>query len=143
MDEASALEIAIQIALNAHRGQKDKVGMPYILHPLRVMDAVRPHGYRAMLVAVLHDVVEDSTITVDLIKDALKGWYVDDVVEAVRVITKKKGEDYSTYLEKVNKNGLARVVKIADMQDNLNRMVPELKDLETRYRKGLHCLGAK
>jgi hypothetical protein len=105
---------AFFIALNAHRGQKDKAGRCYIFHPINVALGVK--GIRAKTVALLHDVVEDSDITT---KELTK-YFDDDIVLAVDCITKKRGQKYQDYLEVVKNNELARKVKIADLTHNID-----------------------
>lgn len=105
---------AFFIALNAHRGQKDKAGRCYIFHPINVALGVR--GIRAKTVDLLHDVVEDSDITT---KELTK-YFDDDIVLAVDCITKKRGQKYQDYLEVVKNNELARKVKIADLTHNID-----------------------
>lgn len=83
----STLERAIEIAVRAHAGQKDKGGEPYILYPLRVMLRMRTEGER--IVAVLHDLVEDSNFTIDDLR--LEG-FSKEVIEALEALTKRPGE---------------------------------------------------
>ena len=111
----SDLEQAISIAVKAHAGQVDKAGQPYILHPLRLM--LKFNSTDAMIVAVLHDVVEDSSIMIQ----ELEGFgFSDVVVDAVASLTRKRGESYEDFVLRASKNELARMVKIEDVKDNLN-----------------------
>lgn len=113
-----SIEDAIELAMESHRGQTDKAGLPYILHPLRVMSAfVQPDDDEVRCVAVLHDVVEDCEVTCTM----LYGFgYSSAVVEAVDALSRKKGEQYTRYIERVSRNTLALRVKLADLTDNLN-----------------------
>ncbi len=111
----STLERAIEIAANAHSGQVDKAGELYILHPLRVMLSVSSPDER--IVAVLHDVIEDSEITA---KDLHAEGFSNRIVEAVVTLSKSAGQSYEQYIEGVARNPLARVVKLADLEDNSN-----------------------
>lgn len=107
------IDIALAIAKKAHAGQVDKAGVDYIQHPLYVASQVETEQEKA--VALLHDVIEDSNITsVDLLASGLP----NEVVTAVQILTKKKGQSYQDYLEKVKSNNLARVVKLADLKHN-------------------------
>lgn len=107
------IDIALAIARKAHAGQVDKAGVDYIQHPLYVASQVETEQEKA--VALLHDVIEDSNITaVDLLASGLP----NEVVTAVQILTKKKGQSYQEYLEKVKTNDLARVVKLADLKHN-------------------------
>ena len=108
------LEQAITIALNAHKGQTDKGGTPYILHPLRVMIAM--HNTQEMMVAVLHDVVEDTDWTIDGLRE--EGFY-EEVLQAIDCVTRKEEESYDQFIARVKTNPLARKIKIADLEDNL------------------------
>jgi (p)ppGpp synthase/HD superfamily hydrolase len=115
----ATLERAIEIAARAHAGQVDKAGAPYILHPLRVMLAVR--SPEARMAAVLHDVVEDSKGAVTLEQLRAEG-FAAVVVEAVEGLTKRPSEknDYEAFIRRLAPNALAREVKLADLRDNLD-----------------------
>ena len=107
------IDIALAIAKKAHAGQVDKAGVDYIQHPLYVASQVKTEQEKA--VALLHDVLEDSDITA---ADLLAYGLSNEVVTAVQTLTKKKGQSYQDYLEKVKSNNLARVVKLADLKHN-------------------------
>ncbi len=109
------LEKALSIALKAHCGQKDKNGFPYVFHPIRVMLSLNDPV--AQIVALLHDVAEDSDISVEYLQ---KAGFDAQIVEAVGCLTKGENEDYFDYIKRVKQNPLARTVKLADLQDNLN-----------------------
>lgn len=109
----SMLEKAIEIASAAHAGQRDQQGSPYILHPLRVMSRV--DGEAAQMVAVLHDVVEDTTVTLD---DLRAAGFSADVITAVECVTHRQQESYAEYVIRCNSNALARQVKLADLEEN-------------------------
>ena len=126
------LEKAIEIAVEAHRGQIDKAGREYILHPMRVM--LRGRNDTEMIVGILHDVVEDTPVTLDMLR--LEG-FSEEVLAAIDCITKHKGESYGTFIDRVLANPLATQVKLYDMEDNLNRdriPYPTPKD-EARFQK--------
>lgn len=107
------LEIAWRIASQAHAGQLDKGGRPYIEHPLAVAGLVSSEDEKA--VALLHDVVEDSAYSLD---DLLDAGIPSHIVDAVDSITKRDGESYDGYLVRVTANTLACTVKLADMTHN-------------------------
>jgi GTP diphosphokinase / guanosine-3',5'-bis(diphosphate) 3'-diphosphatase len=111
----STLERAIEIAARAHAGQIDKAGQPYILHPLRVMMAVRTPYER--MSAVLHDVVEDTSITLD---DLRQEGFPADVLEAVETLTKLDGETRIAAAKRAVRNPIARTVKLVDVADNMD-----------------------
>ncbi len=109
------LEDAILLAATAHRGQRDKVGAPYILHPLRVM--LRLEDEPARIAAVLHDVVEDTGRSLDELRRA---GFSEEVVAAVDCLTRRAGETYDAFIERVAPHPIARRVKIADLEDNMD-----------------------
>ncbi len=109
----STLERAIEIARKAHEGQFDKGGAPYIGHPLRVMERVGPE--EAKMAAALHDVVEDSSVTLG---DLRAEGFPESVVEAVEALTKRPGESYEDFILRAAANKTARTVKLADLLDN-------------------------
>ncbi|QDQ27605.1 HD domain-containing protein [Chitinimonas arctica] len=109
------LERAIEIAARAHAGQTDKAGQPYILHPLRIMLAVRTPSER--MAAVLHDVVEDTSITLD---DLRAEGFSEAVLEAVAALTKSPGEARLDAAKRAAANAIARNVKLADVADNMD-----------------------
>jgi len=109
----ATIERALQIAAQAHEGQKDKEGLPYILHPLRVMGRVE--GEEAQIVAVLHDVVEDTKVTLD---DLNHAGFTETVLAAVQCVTHRKDEPYADYVVGCKHNAIARQVKLGDLADN-------------------------
>ena len=114
----STLDRAIQIAVEAHAGQRGKDGEPYILHPLRVMLA--QDDYAARIVGVLHDVVEHSEWTLE---DLTSEGFPLQVIEAVDAMTRRDGEEYSQSVLRARSNPVARYVKIADLRDNLDTVI--------------------
>jgi (p)ppGpp synthase/HD superfamily hydrolase len=117
----STLERAIAIAAEAHAGQTDKGGQPYVLHPLRVMLRVATESER--IAAVLHDVVEDSDVSLQAL--SAQG-FSDDVVCAVEALTKRPGETRLEAAHRAAANAIARVVKLADNAENLDvSRIPE------------------
>ncbi len=123
----ATLEKAIELAARAHAGQVDKAGAPYVLHPLRVMFAVE--GAAARIVAVLHDIVEDTAITSE---DLRTEGFSPVVIDAVLALTKTEGEDRLSAARRAAQNPIARVVKLADVADNsdLSRIAePSARDM--------------
>lgn len=110
------LESAIALASEAHSGQVDKGGQPYILHPLRVMFNMATDEER--IVAVLHDVMEDCAIEFGGQIAAMK--FSSKIVDALEALFKAPGEKYHDYIERLAINPLARKVKLADLWDNMN-----------------------
>jgi (p)ppGpp synthase/HD superfamily hydrolase len=128
MTKTATVEDAVFIAAQAHKGQKDKAGAPYLLHPLRMM--LRMPSEAAMMAAVLHDVVEDTDWTLERLRGE---GFSDEVLEAVDCLTHRDGESYEEFVERVRTNPIARQVKVADLEDNMNvRRISRLaaKDLE-------------
>lgn len=109
------LQKAIDLAHQAHAQQVDKGGQPYINHPLRVM--AKMETLQEKIVAVLHDAVEDSALTLE---DLLAQGFPADIVDSIAALTKISGEEYEVYLQRVMGNAIALRVKIADMKDNLD-----------------------
>ena len=135
----SILELAIQIAHQAHAGQTDKAGAPYITHPLRVM--ARVEGEIAKIVAVLHDVVEDSP---EWSFARLRAVGIpDEALSILELVTKRPEEkdDYDAFIARAATHPVARRVKIADLEDNLDlRRLPNLTDRDVeRLRKYHHA----
>lgn len=119
---------AVELARAAHAGQVDKAGAPYIEHPLRVMGAL--DGAEAKIAGVLHDVVEDTEVSLQALRAEGFG---EAVVRAVDALTKRDGEDYEAYLSRLMSDELAVRVKIADMTDNMDlSRIPEPTDKDRR-----------
>lgn len=109
------LALAITLANQAHAGQLDKAGKPYISHPLTVMSQMNTP--ESKIVAVLHDAIEDSDLT---IADLVRQGFPEFITEAIAAITKRDGEPYEDYILRVKSNAIARKVKIADVTHNMN-----------------------
>jgi len=109
------IELAVSIALEAHKGQKDKAGKPYILHPLRLMSKFDREDLQ--IIAVLHDVVEDSHITLDKLN---RYEFHPRIITAVGRLTHRLHETYPEYIERVSGNDLATQVKLEDLRDNMD-----------------------
>ena len=136
------LERAIEIAVTAHKGQTDKAGHPYILHPLKVMMAL--HKSDDKIVGVLHDVVEDCEgWTFDRLKNE---GFSDKIVEAVKAVTQlDPDESYPDFILRCQKNHIGRRVKIADITDNLDiRRIDTITDRDvvriTKYKTAMKVL---
>lgn len=127
-------KLAYAIALVAHKGQVDKAGVDYINHPLAVARKFKTKKER--IVSLLHDVVEDTNVTLD----DLRLFFDEEVVEAINLLTHREEDDYLTYLARIKENELARKVKLADLENNmdLSRLPnPTEKDyerLENKYK---------
>jgi (p)ppGpp synthase/HD superfamily hydrolase len=139
------LERAIEIAISAHKGQTDKGGNPYILHPLRVMISLESQAEK--MVGVLHDVVEDSDWTFEDLEN--EGFPVD-VIDALKSVTKNESEHgsdegYFRFVERAKLNPIGARVKIADLHDNLDiSRIPKLDESAmqriNKYKRSLEIL---
>ena len=139
--EQSIVDLALSIARKAHEGQLDKAGVDYIEHPIYVASRVDTEEEKA--VALLHDVIEDSPVSAE---ELLQAGLPETVVTAVQVLTKKKEQDYQTYLETVKKNPLARVVKLADLKHNsdlsrLSSITEKDRERLKKYKKAIDFLS--
>ncbi|MFL2661489.1 MAG: GTP pyrophosphokinase [Alphaproteobacteria bacterium] len=110
------LQRALEIAIEAHKGSKDKGGNNYILHPLRVMLSM--NTYDEMIVAVLHDVIEDTRWSFE---DLEKEGFSNKIILGLKSVTKKSDkEKYENFIQRAKRNDLGRKVKISDIRDNLD-----------------------
>ena len=133
-------QIALELAVEKHKNQTDKAGNPYILHPLHVMENV--NSKEGKIVAILHDIIEDTDITEDyLFKIGLS----KRIVDAVVALTRSEDMDYQEYIKNLSSNPLAKEVKLADLEHNMDlKRLPTLeeKDLERKrkYQIAYHYL---
>jgi (p)ppGpp synthase/HD superfamily hydrolase len=132
--EKQGLEQAIALAVEAHRGQRDKAGQPYILHALRVMLMMESEAKR--IAAVLHDTVEDCGLELGLIRHR----FGSEISDAVDALTRRDGESYTTFIERCGANRIARSVKWADLCDNMDlTRLPQVSEGDRarneKYRK--------
>lgn len=128
------------IAQKAHAGQVDKAGEPYFNHPKRVAKNVA--GEEEIMVALLHDVVEDTEITLEHLK--AEG-FSNTVLEALDAITKREGESYDDFINRVKENPIALDVKLADLKDNMDILrLPALTETDlqrvAKYHKAYRYL---
>jgi hypothetical protein len=136
------LETAIVLAAKAHAGQVDKIGRPFILHPLRLMlrAEAAPAGLAEMVLAVLHDVVEDCTPLHG--NAALTLAEKIGMKEALLAVTRREGETYFEHIRRAKMIPAARRVKILDVEDHIREAhTAELRGMvKTRYAKALRIL---
>ena len=133
---------SIEIALEAHHGQKDKSDLPYIIHHLRVMLGM--HTLEEMIIAVLHDVLEDSKINEDYL--IAKG-ISRNSIKTLKLLTKSNG-DYSNYIKNLKSDPVAVKIKEADIIDNMNITRPKTIDTDdvkrlNNYINALMLLGGE
>ena len=134
------LEKAIHIAVDAHSGQRDKAGQPYILHPLRIMLKMKTETEK--IAAVLHDVIEDTDWTFEKLK---REGFSEEILDALKHVTRQRNETYEQFIERVKTNPTARQVKISDLEDNMDiKRLSVLTDQDlqrlNKYRKALKTL---
>lgn len=137
-----ATKCAIKIAFDAHNGQYDKSGLPYILHPIHLAEQMTDET--SIIVALLHDVVEDSNYTLEELSKYGLGKEKEEVIETLRLLTHDKSVPYMDYIEAIKSNPIARKVKIADLKHNsdLTRLKPTKVDLKRveKYKQALEIL---
>jgi (p)ppGpp synthase/HD superfamily hydrolase len=142
-DEAelkSLVPQAIRLAVDAHGETVCKDGRPYIEHPLRLMTRARTDAEK--IVAVLHDTIEDTSLTLE---DLEKRGFPRELISAIDSVTHREGETYEDYIERVALDPLAAKVKLLDLHDNidLTRLpVVEEKDLKraAKYHRAIRRL---
>ncbi len=131
---------AITVAYNAHQGQLDRAGLPYILHPLHVAEQMKDED--TCVVALLHDVIEDTDLTLENLREY---GFTEAQIEGVRVMTREEDEDYFEYIRSVKTNPLALAVKLEDLKHNsdVTRIIEitdkDLQRLE-KYKKAMEIL---
>lgn len=125
---------AMKIAYRQHDGQHDKAGLPYIFHPYHLAEQMGDDEY-AICVALLHDVVEDTDIKLE---DLERAGFPEEVIAALKCLTHEEGVPYlGAYIEGIKANPLARKVKLADLEHNLDatRLPPAKSDYKRRKRE--------
>lgn len=146
MQKYNTLADAVALAEFAHRNQFDKAGFPYIEHPKRVLENVKAMGVKPYVqqAAILHDVVEDTAFTLDML-GALG--FSEPVLLVVDLVTRKELVTAESYYEAISKNPDAVAVKQADIRDNLapwrQVYLPEETQarLQEKYAKALRLIG--
>ena len=123
---------ALRISFDAHKDQVDKSGMPYVYHPFWVAEQMTTEAETC--VALLHDVVEDTGITLD---DLARAGFPAEVLDALRLLTHDPSVPYMDYVREIKKNPIARRVKLADLTHNSNpdRMDEVDEQMKARYEK--------
>ena len=131
---------AIKLAYKAHMGQEDKSGLPYILHPVHLAEQMDTEN--ECIAALLHDVVEDTDVTIE----KLEKEFPKEAIDAVKLLTHDKSTDYFEYINKIKENSIARKVKLADLRHNADLTRLETitqKDLDRieKYKKAMKILS--
>lgn len=104
---------ALKLCFEAHKEQVDKSGAPYVFHPFHLAEQMKDE--RTTIVALLHDVVEDTDYTFDNLRNM---GFDEEVIDALVLMTHEKSVLYMAYVEKIKANPIARAVKLADLQHN-------------------------
>ena len=115
LDDEKLLNKAIELAKTHHAGAYDKGGRPYVEHPLRLMEKMDTYAER--IVAVMHDLVEDTDISIG---DLRKEGFSEEVLYALECVTNRENEDYESFIERIAQSPLATKVKLADLEDNMD-----------------------
>lgn len=131
---AELLDKAALICVTKHAGQRDKMGCAYFQHPMRV--AMRCRTDEEKMVALLHDTIEDTDVTPEYL---LAEGFPQSVVDGILSVTKQEGESYEGFVARAKQNSLGRVVKLHDLEDNLDifRLTALDADMTARYNKYL------
>jgi (p)ppGpp synthase/HD superfamily hydrolase len=135
------LERAIELAAIHHAGVKDKAGVHYILHPIAVMMQLKTEKER--IVGVLHDTLEDTDLTVEMLREEGAS---EEIIEALLSVTRRKGETYKQFIERVKQNRIGVEVKLADLNHNLDptrsMAIPGWESLKLKYEAARKSLLA-
>ena len=136
-------KLAMKICYEAHKNQLDKSGLPYVFHPFHIAEQMKDED--TVTAALLHDVVEDTSVTIDDLKNY---GFSEEVISAVAALTHDPDTDYMDYIARVKKNPIASAVKLEDLKHNsdLTRLdyvdAKALQRLE-KYRKAIELLSGK
>lgn len=131
---------ALQISFDAHKDQTDKSGLPYVYHPYEVASGLQTET--EVCVALLHDVVEDTDITFEQLKEEGFG---DDIIFAIKLMTHQKGVPYFDYVRAIKENPIAKSVKLSDLKHNsiverLDQISDRDRDRIKKYQKAIDIL---
>ena len=132
-ESAILLDKAAKIYVLKHAGQRDKTGAAYFQHPMRV--AMKCSSDEEKIVALLHDTIEDADVTAEYL---LNEGFPQNIVDGILSVTKREGESYEDFVARAKENPLGRVVKLHDLEDNLNifrldSVSPEMASRFTKY----------
>lgn len=130
-NQENLLEKAYKLCLEKHAGQTDKVGKPYFMHPFRV--AERCDTTEQKIVALLHDTIEDTDVTPDFLSAM---GFPQNIVEGILAVTRRDDEDYFEFIKRASENPIGRVVKIHDLEDNMD--IKRLESIDDRMKERLN-----
>ena len=131
---------ALKLCFEAHKEQIDKSGMPYVFHPFHLAEQMQDE--ESTIVALLHDVVEDTDYTLD---DLRKVGFDDSVLVAINLMTYEDGVPYMDYVEQIKTNPIAKIVKLADLRHNsdmtrLDVVTPRNQERAEKYLAAIKLL---
>ena len=131
---------ALKLCFEVHKEQIDKSGMPYVFHPFHLAEQMQDE--ETTIVALLHDVIEDTEYTLD---DLRKRGFGDSVLAAITLMTHEDGVPYMDYVEKIKTNPIARTVKLADLRHNsdmtrLEVVTPRDQERAVKYLAAIKLL---
>jgi (p)ppGpp synthase/HD superfamily hydrolase len=134
---------ALKLCFDAHKDQLDKSGMPYVFHPFHLAEQMKDEA--TTTVALLHDVVEDTPLTID---DLENMGFTHEVTDAIRLLTHAEGVPYMEYVAQIKKNPVAKAVKLADLRHNsdstrLDTVTERDKAREEKYKKAILFLESE
>ena len=133
-------KVALKLCFEAHKEQIDKGGMPYVFHPFHLAEQMKDED--TTIVALLHDVVEDTSYTLD---DLRREGFNDRVIEAIACMTHSDDVPYMEYVAKIKENPIARAVKLADLLHNsdlsrLDEITPYAIERANKYKEAILLL---
>ena len=133
-------KIALKLCFEAHKDQIDKSGMPYIFHPFHLAEQMTDEN--TTIVALLHDVIEDTEYTLD---DLRKFGFAEDVLSAISLMTHADDVPYMDYVVKIKTNPIAKAVKLADLKHNsdmsrLDRITQIDEERAKKYKQAIELL---
>lgn len=129
---------AAVVAATEHAGQVDRAGAPYILHPLAVATDVAKQGYsdEYIITALLHDAIEDTSLTLEDISNMFPEPLNQDVIRALKLLTHDKSEPYLDYIGKIKNDQIAKAVKRADLRHNMDlSRLPDITEKDLQRKK--------
>ncbi len=134
---------ALKLMFAKHKDQVDKSGIPYVFHPFTVAQSMDDEN--STIVALLHDVIEDTDTTID---ELVEMGFNDEIISALKILTHDKSVAYFDYIEKIKSYSLATKVKISDLKNNsdlsrLNKITQKDVERVEKYKKSLEILNGK
>ena len=131
---------ALRLCFDAHVDQVDKTGMPYVFHPFHLAEQMPDE--KTTVVALLHDVIEDTDYTLDDMKNM---GFSDDILSAIALMTHDDGVPYMEYVALIKKNPIAKMVKLADLRHNsdmsrLDKVTAHDRERAEKYKKAIEFL---